>query len=108
MAEHLREDGSYIVIGASGGLGKSIASWLASHGARNIILVCRQKGSIAGIQGQIDGLREKGINVHAVQCDISDKEQVETVLLGQLREMPAVVGVIHSAMILRVSALLSW
>lgn len=51
----------------------------------------------------MDNLQEKGINVRAVQCDISDKGQVETVLLGQLREMPAVVGVIHSAMILRVS-----
>ncbi|PKY08441.1 fatty acid synthase S-acetyltransferase [Aspergillus campestris IBT 28561] len=82
MVEHLREDGSYIVIGASGGLGQSITSWLASHGARNIILVCRQKTSIAAIQGQMDSLQEKGINVHAVQCDISDKGQVETVLLA--------------------------
>lgn len=37
-------DATYVVVGGLGGLGKAIAGWMASHGAKNLMFLSRSAG----------------------------------------------------------------
>ncbi|KAF9885185.1 hypothetical protein FE257_000636 [Aspergillus nanangensis] len=101
MAGRLKEDMTYLVIGAAGGIGQSITTWLTIHGAKNLILLSRSETSVSIMQGLAKRLNEENINTHVLQCDISNARDVKTILLPKMRQMPPTVGVIHSAMVVR-------
>ncbi|KAI3556710.1 polyketide synthase [Colletotrichum abscissum] len=44
-ASIFRNDASYLLIGGFGGLGRSVATWLLEHGARNLVFLSRSAGS---------------------------------------------------------------
>ena len=46
----LSADATYIIIGGTGGLGRSIARWMAAHGARHLVLVSRSGGASSKVQ----------------------------------------------------------
>ncbi|CAG7947082.1 unnamed protein product [Penicillium nalgiovense] len=52
----LRPDASYILIGGTGGLGRSIAKWMSSKGAKNIVLVSRRAAVDDKVRALIDTL----------------------------------------------------
>ena len=58
-AGRLREDGTYLVTGGLGGIGRLMAGWLADRGARWIVLNGRRAPDAAAA-GAIEGLREAG------------------------------------------------
>lgn len=58
-----------LVTGASSGLGKRFAQVLAAEGAK-VIVAARRKGRLD------DLVKEIGVNAFAVQCDVTDEEQV--------------------------------
>ena len=62
---------SYLITGAFGGIGRSIASWLARRGARNLILLSRSGPSSAAASSLLLELRSSGIRVEAPVCDIT-------------------------------------
>jgi NAD(P)-dependent dehydrogenase (short-subunit alcohol dehydrogenase family) len=103
----LRSDGCYMVIGGSGGLGQSIVRWLVERGARHILLLSRRSMDWETLQKLIDAQEIPDLKVMSVSCDVSDRRQVSHLLRSQLSYMPPVCGVIHSAMVLRVSILMS-
>ncbi|TQS32066.1 hypothetical protein Golomagni_07635, partial [Golovinomyces magnicellulatus] len=41
---HFRSDATYLLIGGLGGLGRSVATWLVEHGARDVVFVGRSSG----------------------------------------------------------------
>jgi NADPH:quinone reductase-like Zn-dependent oxidoreductase/SAM-dependent methyltransferase/malonyl CoA-acyl carrier protein transacylase len=96
-----RGDASYVLAGGTGGLGRSIASWLVSRGVKNLIFLARSKPSDA-VQDVIDDLRKKGCNVHIPLCDVSDLERLKTVVEECSKTMPPIKGVIQGAMVLKV------
>lgn len=50
----LHSDATYILVGGTGGLGRSIARWMAGKGAQNIVLVSRS----ASLTGKVKELTE--------------------------------------------------
>jgi NAD(P)-dependent dehydrogenase (short-subunit alcohol dehydrogenase family) len=99
----LRGDASYILIGGTGGLGRSMAKWMSAKGARNIVLVSRKPTVSDRVQALMDALAPSGTRLVVKACDVGSRESVETLLKEEMKDMPPVRGVVHGAMVLRVS-----
>jgi NAD(P)-dependent dehydrogenase (short-subunit alcohol dehydrogenase family) len=99
----LRADASYILIGGTGGLGRSMAKWMSSKGAKNIVLVSRRAAIDHKVQALIDNLAPLGVRIVVKACDVSSLQSVEALVNEEMKDLPAVRGVIHGAMVLRVS-----
>ncbi|KAH6613530.1 putative polyketide synthase [Chaetomium sp. MPI-SDFR-AT-0129] len=101
----LHADATYAVVGGFGGVGRAVISWLANHGARNIVALSRSADSVAQDPQHaafIDELQARGVRVAGKACDITKKEQVEHVMRVMLEDgFPTVRGVVQSAMVLR-------
>lgn len=98
----LRPDASYILIGGTGGLGRSIAKWMSSKGAKNIVLVSRRAAINDKVQALIDTLAPLGVRIVVKACDVSSQESVEALVNEEMKDLPPIRGVIHGSMVLRV------
>ncbi|HET8640600.1 MAG TPA: SDR family NAD(P)-dependent oxidoreductase [Pseudonocardiaceae bacterium] len=95
----VRADASYLVTGGFGGLGRSVAQWLAEQGARQVVLVGRS-GAPASAQPAIDALCRAGVDVVTLAADVTRADDVARVL-GHIRQRLAPLrGVIHAAGVL--------
>lgn len=102
-ANLFREDASYMIIGGTGGLGCSIAKWMASLGAKFICLVSRSGAVSDRLQQLIDALAQDGTKIMVRPCDVSDQSSVERLIAGVEKEVPPIRGIVQGAMVLRVS-----
>lgn len=93
-------DATYILSGGLGGLGRSIAKWMISCGARNIAFLSRSGSKKAEAQATIEMCEKRGCRVLAPPCDVSDEAAVAGVL-QKLSSWPAIKGVIQGAMVLQ-------
>ncbi|GAD95061.1 hypothetical protein PVAR5_3699 [Paecilomyces variotii No. 5] len=96
----LRPDGTYILIGGTGGLGCSMAKWLSAKGAQNIVLVSRSANINSKVRALIDELAINETRVVVKPCDVSNQQAVEA-LIESLNGLPPVRGIIHGAMVLK-------
>ncbi|MCE9672544.1 SDR family NAD(P)-dependent oxidoreductase [Myxococcus stipitatus] len=92
----LRADGSYLVTGGLGGLGLAVARRLAERGARHLVLVSRGAPG-AEAQASLASLREQGVDVHLLACDVSATAELERAVLGLEGRVPPIRGVVHAA-----------
>lgn len=99
----LQPDASYLLVGGMGGIGQSIAHWMAAHGARNIIVLSRSAGSVDKSGSFVAGLREVGCRVVAISCDVANKDDLKRALhiCSHDEKMPPIRGVVNSAMALQ-------
>ena len=65
-----------VITGASQGIGEAAARMFAELGA-NVILLARSKDKIEKISAEINAGFKKSI---AIQCDVSNAEQVKTAI----------------------------
>ncbi|TLD08427.1 uncharacterized protein PgNI_07432 [Pyricularia grisea] len=97
----LKQDATYVLIGGTGGLGRSMARWMLTNGARHIALVSRS----GAISEKITELIDEGIKVGAEivvrSCNVAIKAEVESLISQGLQGMPTVRGVVHGTMVLR-------
>ncbi|KAJ9227058.1 hypothetical protein DTO027B5_8163 [Paecilomyces variotii] len=96
----LNPDATYILIGGTGGLGRSMAKWLSTKGARNIVLVSHSGKINSKVQALIDELAKNGTNIIIKPCDVSQQQSVET-LIDSLSHLPPIRGVVHGAIVLK-------
>ncbi|KAJ5548829.1 hypothetical protein N7513_006063 [Penicillium frequentans] len=103
----LRSDASYLIAGGVGGIGRSVARWLLTHGAKNLILLSRSAAAGGQTALFVDELQEAypGSRVRAIGCDISDDASFAFALDSCATELPPIRGVIQAAMVLQDSIL---
>ncbi|KAL8776020.1 MAG: hypothetical protein Q9194_003434 [Teloschistes cf. exilis] len=94
-------NGSYLITGGTGGLGRSITRWLAGQGARHIILASRSGMQQKGVSELVAELKAIDVEVVVKQCNIADTSQVQNMIDDVNKTMPPIRGVIHGAMALR-------
>lgn len=104
-------DASYVISGGLGGLGKSVARWMVSRGARNLILLSRSGASQQSARDFIDELKISCKKVAAPVCDVTVKESLRSVIAECMNHMPAIKGCVQGSMVLKVCGiplLFSW
>lgn len=104
-AQLLKDDATYILIGGTGGLGRSMARWMVSRGARHLVLVSRSGSATGKVKELIDEVASVGAEIVVRRCDVANPASVDDLVKNNLEGLPPVKGVIHGAMVLRVSAL---
>ena len=92
--------GTHVITGAFGGFGLETAKWLVDRGARNLVLVGRRGAADPASKAVVDQFMRRGVKVLAEPCDVSDLRSVEKLFEKIHATMPAVVGVMHAAMVL--------
>jgi acyl transferase domain-containing protein/NADPH:quinone reductase-like Zn-dependent oxidoreductase len=98
---------TYVIAGGSGGLGRSMARWMATRGAKHILILSRSGFSSQQVAELIQELREVGVSAVAPSCDVSDVYALGAVLVKVCGEMPPIKGCIQGSMVLRVRVLAS-
>ncbi|ETS78082.1 hypothetical protein PFICI_10144 [Pestalotiopsis fici W106-1] len=92
---------SYVIAGGFGGLGRSMGLWLATRGAKNLVILSRSGTSSATSQSLVEELKELGSNVYAPRCDVSSSTDLANVIEECGRNMPPIKGVLNAAMVLQ-------
>ena len=95
----IRTDGTYLVTGGLGGLGRVAAERLAAQGARHLALLGRSAPT-PDATAWLTNLREQGIAVHVLRADVADRTSLGTALETLRRQAPPVTGIIHTAGVL--------
>ncbi len=89
----VHSDGTYLITGGLGGIGLTVADWLAQNGAGQIILAGRRAPD-ADAQAYIDRLREAGANVEIIQMDVGDAASVKQTIKSMKLPLK---GLFHAA-----------
>jgi NADPH:quinone reductase-like Zn-dependent oxidoreductase/short-subunit dehydrogenase/acyl carrier protein/SAM-dependent methyltransferase len=96
----LSRDATYLVTGGVGGFGLKTAKWLAEHGAGHLVLLSRRGPQAPEADQAAAALRSAGAKVHIMACDVSDADQLRTVIAEIDRDLPPLKGIVHAAMVL--------
>lgn len=99
---HINADGSYLIAGGLGGLGRTISRWLVERGAKNLILLSRSGAKCEASVVFLLELEQLGVNVAAPPCDVTDIASLKTVLEQCAKDMPPIKGCVQGSMVLRV------
>ena len=93
-----------MIAGGLGAQGRSIADWMVSKGARNLVLLSRGDiSSNAEIAAFAQDLENRGATLYCPSCDIGDPEAIRAVLDHCKAHLPPIKGCINAAMDLKVS-----
>lgn len=90
---------TYLLTGATGGLGLATAQWLIDQGADHLLLLSRQSAKPEA-QGRIDEWKTRGINVAHCLVDTADLDALTQVMLTAQQQLPEIAGIIHCAGVL--------
>ncbi|KAG8673091.1 hypothetical protein FPOAC1_006394 [Fusarium poae] len=102
----LHQEGTYVIGGGLGDIGKKIGRFLAEQGAGHIVALTRRAAESVSQQPAMveftESIRQLGGALHIVQCDVGDETSTRNAaqklaLLG----LPPIRGIIQSATVLR-------
>jgi NADPH:quinone reductase-like Zn-dependent oxidoreductase/SAM-dependent methyltransferase/NADP-dependent 3-hydroxy acid dehydrogenase YdfG len=93
----LRADKAYLLVGGMRGIGASIARWMVSHGAKNLVFLSRSAGEKDEDRLLIRELSEMGCQALTFAGDVADLATVQRVVTSTA--VP-IAGVIQLAMVL--------
>lgn len=96
----LSSDGTYWVAGGLGGFGLEITRWLVKCGVRSVVLSGRSTKVAPHAQQVIEELQAQGATVTVIPADITQPADVQQVLKRIDSQLPKLVGVLHTAMVL--------
>jgi acyl transferase domain-containing protein/NADP-dependent 3-hydroxy acid dehydrogenase YdfG/acyl carrier protein len=89
-----------LITGGTGNLGRLVARHLViAHGARNLLLVSRSGQDAAGSSQLQDEIEALHATVRVVDCDVSDRPQLQALLASIPPECP-LGAVVHTAAVL--------
>jgi acyl transferase domain-containing protein/NADPH:quinone reductase-like Zn-dependent oxidoreductase/acyl carrier protein len=96
----LSGDASYLVTGGLSGFGLRTAEWLASRGARSLVLVSRSGAAAPEARSAIAALEDAGVRVHAAACDVTSRSALSALLSEIALVMPPLRGIVHAASVI--------
>ncbi|KAL1954906.1 hypothetical protein VTO42DRAFT_444 [Malbranchea cinnamomea] len=93
----LSADKTYLLVGMTGDLGRSVCQWMITRGARYVVLTSR---SPKVDQWWIDEMASLGARVLPLAMDVTDRESVLSLDNFIRKELPPVGGVVNGAAVL--------
>ncbi len=101
---NLRKGGVYMIVGGAGGIGLTFAGYLAEKYSACIALVGRSE--LSNIQrDKIASIKAKGSNVIYLKADVTDLGNMKEAIQRVKKEVGAINGVFHSAIVLKDSTI---
>ncbi|PKK54328.1 hypothetical protein CI102_1058 [Trichoderma harzianum] len=100
-SDMLERDATYLIIGGTGGLGRSITRRMVRRGARHIILLSRSGKVTDDLSKLMKESRKLGASIYVVPCDVADEKSVQALVEELQEDLPPIRGIIHAAMVLR-------
>ncbi|KAL1982812.1 hypothetical protein VTN96DRAFT_872 [Rasamsonia emersonii] len=99
----LASDGTYLLVGGLGGLGRSLARLFVRLGAHNLCFLSRSGATGAEAQALLRELEEQQPGVRTLVCvgDVSDADSVAAAMQKCTDALGPVRGVVQCAMVLR-------
>lgn len=97
-ALELKDAASYLLVGGLGGLGRSVATWLAEHGARHLIFLSRNAGADPNDDVFVNELKSMGCHAQLVPGSVTNIEVVSRAIAQARHPLK---GVIQMSMVLR-------
>lgn len=98
-APSFRPDRTYLITGGFGGLGRAVARWMASHGAREILATGRGVPARDALASFENDLSAHGARLHTAACDVADAKSVRELVHSIPSDRP-LAGVVHAAGVL--------
>lgn len=92
---------SYLLVGGFGGIGSSLAIYMAENGARHLCIMSRSGSGTSEAKKALEDMEAMGCMVQVMQCDVGDPQAVKLAI--ESVEIP-IRGVIHAAMSLKVGS----
>jgi zearalenone synthase (highly reducing iterative type I polyketide synthase) len=96
----LDAEATYLLVGGTGGLGASLATFLARKGARHLAIVSRSGPASRNASSFTQNLASLGVQTTLYGADASDETAVRDVLSRCAAELPPIRGVIQCAAVL--------
>ncbi|CAM5713481.1 Narbonolide/10-deoxymethynolide synthase PikA1, modules 1 and 2 [Streptomyces tendae] len=94
-----KPDGTVLVTGGTGALGRHVARWLARSGAAHLLLVSRSGPDAEGAAALREELASLGAHAELAACDIADRDALDSLLAGIPADRP-LAAVFHTAAVL--------
>ncbi|MBA0052496.1 SDR family NAD(P)-dependent oxidoreductase [Streptomyces sp. AJS327] len=92
-----RSDGTVLVTGGTGTLGRLVARRLAGqHGVRRLLLTSRRGPDAPGADALVADLAQLGAEAEVMACDLTNRDEL-AVLLGKIPTEHPLTGVVHTA-----------
>ena len=95
-----KEDGTYLVTGGASGFGLSVAEWMSTKGAKNLVLLSRSGTKTEYEVNVIKRMEERGINVIMARGSVCDQADIDRIFAEMKKTMPPLRGIQHAAMVL--------
>lgn len=92
----IKEAGTYIITGGTGGIGLKLAEYIAKRNKANIVLLSR-KGMQDAIKPAISKIEALGATITCLSCNIAHKEELEQSIQEVRRRFGHINGVFHAA-----------
>ncbi|KKO98752.1 fatty acid synthase S-acetyltransferase [Trichoderma harzianum] len=100
-SDMLEHDATYLIIGGTGGLGRSITRRMVRRGARHIVLLSRSGKVTDDLSKLMKESRKLAASIYVVACDVADEKSVQALVEELQEDLPPIRGIIHAAMVLR-------
>jgi acyl transferase domain-containing protein/NAD(P)-dependent dehydrogenase (short-subunit alcohol dehydrogenase family) len=101
LNEAISVDGIYVLVGAFGGLGETIARILVGGGARHLVFLSRSGEGRPNAHEFANGLRAEGVKLQSFEVDIGDADVLKKIWI-EIAASGRVVGVVQCAAVLKV------
>ncbi|OTA99530.1 hypothetical protein M426DRAFT_269167 [Hypoxylon sp. CI-4A] len=89
---------NYLLVGGTGGLGRSIATWLVEHGATDLTFLSRHVATGEEGQAMVDEIKSMGCSIHLVTGSVEDFRDVQRATTCSKKPIK---GVFQLAMVLK-------
>lgn len=101
VAFSLDPNATYVITGGLGGLGRAIARWMSTRGAKHLALLGRSGAKTEAAFELIKELETQGVSVKAPPCDVIDPQSVSRAMQTIAQTMPPIKGCVQGSMVLR-------
>lgn len=95
-------EATYVIVGGFGGLGRGIVRWMASRGARNLIVLSRSGARSPQARSMVAELQQGGVRIAAPAIDISKVDSLRCTIAELTKTMPPIRGCIQGAVAVKV------
>lgn len=93
-------EGTYLITGGLGNLGRRAGEWLASKGAGHVVLVSRREPTDS-TKAMIADMEKTGTKIHVMLADIGERKSLEKLFKKMAKDLPPLKGLIHAAGVLQ-------